>query len=137
MVRFGLMAILVTALSGCGGGTGDDSPDAAIQPPQDGSATFQDATSPSDGGGSTGRTGLEGFCDYYKECGGTYYATAQDCIDATLGYWGECRRSQLDAFGDCMMAEVECSEWNPDVYNPANTPCADEWSAVQNAQCLR
>ena len=74
-------------------------------------------------------TGLEAYCDYYKECGGTYYETSEDCVEASLNYWGDCpsRRNALDDFGDCMLT-IPCSEWNPDVYNPASTDCADEWS---------
>jgi len=109
-----------TADGGADGGTGDGGADGGT----------------GDGGtGSTARTGLEGFCDYYVECGGTYYADAQACIDATLGYWDECRQAELDAFGDCMMAKVECEDWNPDAYNPASTPCADEWADVTGKDC--
>ena len=80
------------------------------------------------------RTGLAGYCDYYKECGGTYYATSQDCVDASIEYWGDCRQAALDIFGDCMM-NIDCSEWNPDAYNPAGTDCSGEWSEVQQASC--
>lgn len=85
--------------------------------------------------GGGGRTGLEGFCDYYIECGGSYYSDAQDCIDASLAYWGECRRPELDAFGDCMLAEFTCDSWNPDTYNPSGGACGEEWAALGNAEC--
>ncbi len=83
-----------------------------------------------------GATGLEGYCERYKECGGTYYATAEDCVEASLSYWGDCPEMQaaLDAFGDCMMA-VPCEDYNPDSYNPANTECAEEWDGVYDADC--
>lgn len=88
------------------------------------------APAPTDGPGVLpGETGLDAFCRRYVECGGTYYADAQACIDESLGYWGECpsRRAALDAFGACM-SEIECTDWNPDAYNPGSTPCAQEWS---------
>ena len=79
-----------------------------------------------------GETGLDAFCRRYFECGGTYYADEQACIDASLDYWGECaaRRDALDAFGACM-SEIECTDYDPDAYNPASTPCAQEWSDLQ------
>ena len=87
------------------------------------------------GGGGSGRTGLEGYCDHYVDCGGTYYADAEECVQASIDHWGECRRDELDTFGNCMM-ELSCDEWgNPDAYNPSSTPCADEWSAIGNASC--
>lgn len=89
-------------------------------------------------GGGTGpspRTGNDGFCDFYKECGGTYYETAQECIDAGIGYWGECNKPRLDAFGDCMLREMTCDNWNPDGYIPGNTPCAEEWAALGRNDC--
>lgn len=78
-----------------------------------------------------GEGGLEAFCRRYVECGGTYYADEQACIDASYDYWGDCesRAAALDAFGACM-AEIECSDWSPDSYNPASTPCAEEWQGV-------
>jgi hypothetical protein len=86
-------------------------------------------------GGGTDRDGLEGFCDHYVDCGGTYYEDAADCVGQSIDYWGECRRAELDTFGDCMKG-LTCDEWgDPDVYNPANTDCAEEWSAVQQASC--
>lgn len=87
-----------------------------------------------DNGGEQGRVGLEGFCDHYKDCGGTYYSDAQDCIDASINYWGECRRPELDDFGNCMM-NVDCDDWNPDTYNPAGTVCSEQWSDVTGADC--
>ena len=84
---------------------------------------------PTDGPGVLpGETGLDAFCRRYVECGGTYYQDAQACIDQSLGYWGECasRRAALDDFGACMSA-LACSEWSPDAYNPASTPCARQW----------
>ena len=126
-----LLLSTLACLQACSGGGGDDGesndPVAA-----DGGAV---ATQP-DGGseGPATRAGLAGFCDYYKECGGGYYATAQDCIDASIGYWGECRQAALDTFGDCMMG-IDCADWNPDTYNPANTECSEEWSGVQQTSC--
>jgi hypothetical protein len=78
-----------------------------------------------------GEGGLEAFCRRYVECGGTYYADEQACIDASYDYWGDCasRAAALDAFGACM-AEIECSDWSPDAYNPASTPCAEQWQGV-------
>lgn len=86
-------------------------------------------------GGGGGAQGLEGFCDYYFECGGSSYSDTQECIDESVGYWGECARPELDAYGDCMMT-LTCDEWgNPDAYNPAGGPCGDEWSAVRQTDC--
>jgi hypothetical protein len=109
--------------------------DASVAGPDAGTVARVDASvAGPDAGGSSTRPGLEGFCDHYKECGGSYYGTAQDCIDATVGYWGDCRRPQLDAFGECMKA-VPCSEWNPDAYNPSSTPCAAEWATMTGTSC--
>ncbi len=81
------------------------------------------------------RTGLEANCDRYVECGGTYYESAQACIDATLDYWGDCYRPELDVFGDCMAA-LSCDDWgNPDGYIPSETPCAEQWEDVLAADC--
>ncbi len=81
-----------------------------------------------------GETGLDAFCRRYFECGGTYYADEQDCIDASLDYWGECatRRDAQDAFGACM-ADIACDDYDPDAYNPASTPCAEQWSDLQQS----
>ena len=93
------------------------------------SSSTSTGPAPTDGPGVLpGETGLEAFCRRYVECGGTYYMDAQACIDASLGYWGECatRRAAQDAFGACM-SEIACSDWSPDAYNPASTPCAREY----------
>jgi hypothetical protein len=79
-----------------------------------------------------GRSGLAGFCDHYFECGGTRYATAQDCIDDAASYWGACHRPLLDAFGECMRT-IRCAGWDPDAYNPASTACASQWRDLRNA----
>lgn len=81
-----------------------------------------------------GESGLEAFCRRYVECGGTYYADQQDCLDATVGYWGECTEvvGALDDFGACM-ADIACEDYNPDAYNPANTVCAEQWGEVGQA----
>ena len=92
-----------------------------------------DATGDDSGGGGGGAQGLQGYCEYYKECGGTYYADAEECVQESIGYWGECRQPELDAFGDCMMG-LTCEEWgNPDAYNPSGTECGDEWQALNDA----
>lgn len=121
MMRTLLLALLLT---GCG---------------TDGTATTADTGTTSDSGGDSGNSGpvlsgLERFCEAYKTCGGTYYATAQDCVDATLSYWGSCpsRRTALDAFGECM-ADVPCDSYNPDTYDPGNTDCAAEWEDINDA----
>lgn len=82
-----------------------------------------------------GETGLDAFCRRYVECGGTYYADAQQCIDESLAYWGECasRRDALDAFGACM-SEIECADYDPDSFNPASTPCAQAWDDLNASE---
>ena len=92
------------------------------------------APAPTDGPGVLpGETGIDSFCRRYVECGGTYYADSQACLDETFNYWGDCpdRRAALDAFGACM-SELACSEWNPDAYNPGSTPCAEQWADLNN-----
>lgn len=81
-----------------------------------------------------GESGLDSFCRRYFECGGTYYGDQQECMDASTNYWGECAEvtEALDAFGGCM-SELACDEYDPDTYNPANTPCSDQWGEVQDA----
>ncbi len=99
-----------------------------------GGETTTDATTggPTSGPGVLpGETGLEAFCRRYVECGGTYYDGEQACIDAAYDYWGDCpsRAAALDVFGACM-SEIECTDWSPDAYNPASTPCAEQWQGV-------
>lgn len=81
-----------------------------------------------------GEGGLDAFCRRFFECGGAYYSDEQDCIDASVGYWGECAEvtQALDDFGACM-SEIPCDDYNPDAYNPANTVCSEQWSDVQGA----
>ncbi len=88
------------------------------------------------GSSKGGRTGVEGYCDRYKVCGGSYYATAQSCIDAAVGYWGACRKTELDAFGDCMRAQ-DCSIAGSDGYIPSQTPCASQYSTLQAAPACK
>ena len=128
-----IVLVVVTALSAallpaCGG--------TAPEPPVDGGDAASpggDGAAPLDASGGPGEVGLLGFCEHYKECGGAYYRSVQACIDASVNYWGSCRRPQLDAFGTCML-EVSCDDWgNPDSYNPAGGPCAAEWAAIGQA----
>lgn len=98
----------------------------------DPSAGESTAAAPTDGPGVLpGETGLDAFCRRYVECGGSFYADAQDCIDQSLAYWGECasRRAALDDFGACM-SEVACRDYSPDAFNPASTPCAQQWDQL-------
>jgi hypothetical protein len=92
---------------------------------------FFDAAPPADAGPS--RSGLEEFCDRYFVCGGTYYANAADCVNQSVAFWGNCtqRRAALDAFSTCMAA-IPCADYNPNAYNPASTPCASLWAALQS-----
>jgi hypothetical protein len=94
--------------------------------------TSSTTTGPTSGPGVLpGETGLEAFCRRYVECRGSYYADQQECLDESYGYWGDCpsRTAALDVFGACMSV-IECTDWTPDAYNPANTPCASEWEAL-------
>jgi hypothetical protein len=94
--------------------------------------TSSTTTGPTSGPGVLpGETGLDAFCRRYVECGGSYYADQQACIDESYDYWGDCpsRATALDVFGACM-SEIECTDWTPDAYNPASTPCAAEWEAL-------
>jgi hypothetical protein len=113
-------------LGGCGG---DGSTDTSTDDTAD--DAFDDASDDaSDDDGPPPPTGLDGFCDHYIDCGGTYYANADACVDASVDYWGECARPDLDAFGDCML-ELSCEEWgDPDAYNPSSTPCAEPYGEL-------
>ena len=46
--------------------------------------------------------------------------------EATLDYYGDCPavRQVLDVYGTCMLS-VPCDTYDPDAYDPAETPCAD------------
>ena len=112
-------ALLLAALFACDGG--DVSTD-------DSGSDVEDTDGSSDTNGPV-LSGLERYCDAYKECGGTYYETADDCVQASVDYWGSCpsRRDALDDFGACMK-DVPCDDYNPDTYNPASTECSQEWS---------
>lgn len=94
------------------------------------------STEPSGPGVFPGEGGLEAFCRRYIECGGTYYETQQNCMDLTYDFWGQCPAmvDALDGFGACM-AELECSEYDPDAYNPADTGCGDHWNVVLETSC--
>lgn len=114
-------------------GGNDDAGDAG--PVDGGGGDTGGADADDGGGGNTTRDGLEGFCDHTMNCGSTYYEDADDCIEQSLDHWGECRRDELDTFGDCML-EIDCDEWgDPDNYDPSQTDCADEWEAVEEASC--
>lgn len=99
-----------------------------------GSATTE-APTPEGPGVFPGESGLEAFCRRYVECGGTYYADQQECIDESYSYWGECpsRKTALDVFGACM-ADIACGDWNPDAYNPGSTPCAQQWQDLGQSE---
>lgn len=118
--------------------TGDDPPD-PTDPTDAGSSEGGEESStgepPTSGPGVLpGESGIEAFCRRYVECGGTYYADQQDCLDATVGYWGECAEvtAALDDFGACM-SDIACEDYNPDAYNPASTVCAEQWGDVGSA----
>ncbi len=118
--------------------TGDDPPDPtdATDPgSSEGGEESSTGEPPTSGPGVLpGESGIEAFCRRYVECGGTYYADQQDCLDATVGYWGECAEvaAALDDFGACM-SDIACEDYNPDAYNPANTVCAEQWGDVGSA----
>lgn len=78
----------------------------------------------------------EDWCDRWKECGGTIYETAEDCVEATYDYFGTCPDMQaaLDAYAQCMI-DVSCDTFDPDTYNPADTPCAHEWDIILATSC--
>ncbi|MGM0555220.1 MAG: hypothetical protein ACQEVA_02480 [Myxococcota bacterium] len=114
-------------------GTNDAGGDSAEDDTGGGEDTGEQADSGGDSGGGGGLQGLEGYCEYYFECGGSYYSDVDDCVTQSIDYWGECRRDELDAFGDCML-DLTCEEWgNPDAYNPSNTSCSEEWSAISES----
>lgn len=115
--------------------TGDDPPDPTDPGSSDGGEESSTGEPPTSGPGVLpGESGIEAFCRRYVECGGTYYADQQDCLDATVGYWGDCAEvtAALDDFGACM-ADIACDDYNPDAYNPANTVCAEQWGDVGSA----
>lgn len=125
-----------------GGETTDDGSESSTSgnvPTTSGTGTSEGESStgevPTSGPGVLpGEGGLEAFCRRFFECGGGYYSDEQDCIDASVNYWGECAEvtEALDGFGACM-SEIECDDYNPDTYNPASTPCSEQWSDVQSA----
>lgn len=144
-MKLSLLALALPFFVACSSGGPSPSPSSSSGSAGDASATSAMEPGETDGGGGGGAgdgggggpakaTGLEGFCEHYFECGGSYYADVKDCVDRSESHWGACRRPELDAFGDCMM-NVECKDWNPDAYNPASTPCANEWKAVGAKQC--
>lgn len=115
--------------------TDDDPTDAAESTSSRGGEESSTGAPPTSGPGVLpGESGLEAFCRRYIECGGTYYADQQDCLDATVDYWGECAEVvvALDDFGACM-ADIACEDYNPDVYNPNDTVCSDQWGDVGSA----
>jgi hypothetical protein len=125
----GLLATSVL-LPACSGGPNPEPPGTETAP----SAAEPARDDDGDSSGPTAPTGLEGFCEHSQECGSTYYEDAEACVEASEGYWGACRRPELDAFGDCMM-KVSCDDFNPDAFNPNATPCASEWKAIGSKDC--
>lgn len=110
-----------------------DTPDVAAAEVTPGD-TVADASGVTDGT-EPGGGDLLTYCAWYKTCGGIFYDTAEDCAAASIDYWGECRRPWLDAFGACMLA-VSCEDWgDPDLYNPADTPCAAAYRDIEEAPC--
>jgi hypothetical protein len=92
---------------------------------------------PTTGPGVLGdETGLEAMCRRFFECGGTWYDDEEDCIQSSYDYWGECTAAKdaLDALGACV-AEVECSEYDPDSYHPDSVGCDEEWDDLNAADC--
>ncbi|MDP2312207.1 MAG: hypothetical protein Q8P41_04825 [Pseudomonadota bacterium] len=137
------LLLLTFALAlGCAGGdkpTDDD--DFEVTDDTAGEDT-EDTEDTEDPGPTTGpgvlgdETGLEAMCRRYVECGGSYYADAEACIQASYDYWGECTSAKdaLNALGECV-ANVECGEYNPDSYTPSSVGCGDEWSDLGAADC--
>lgn len=94
--RFGLLlaatAGLFIAACSSGGTTGTGplgdvdggTSDALASGDGGGGAADGGASGDSGKGGPATATGLEGFCEHYKECGGTYYSDVQACMKATL-----------------------------------------------------
>jgi hypothetical protein len=153
-----LLAIMTCAEEGGPPGRGDDmAPSADLSAPADrGTGTTADGGTgvtpdggggtPRDGGGGGGPdlvmrdggisgSGVQAFCQHYKRCGGRFYDTAAECVDAIFAFWKLCRKAELDAYGDCMVAKVPCGTWDPDAYNPGITPCAPEWKKVKENMC--
>lgn len=126
--------------TGEGGETTDDTAESSTSgnvPTTSGTGDAESSTgeAPTSGPGVLpGEGGLDAFCRRFFECGGAYYSDEQDCIDESVGYWGECAEvtEALDAFGACM-SEIPCDDYNPDAYNPANTVCSEQWSDVGSA----
>ena len=124
----GLALGLIAALFlGCGGGATTNG-----EPGGDGS-------SPSglmDGGGTAAPAGLAAYCKLYEQCGGSYYASEAECVSKTDSWYGICAGSEaaLNAYGDCMVASVTCTSWNPNADPPGTVACGDEWQALQRAR---
>ena len=81
-------------------------------------------------------SGYAAFCERYLVCGGVFYDTAEACVEATLDYYGDCPevRASLDAYGTCML-DVPCNTYDPDAYDPLDTPCAGAWRRVLADAC--
>lgn len=138
----GTSATTTPGTTSAGGETTDEGSESSTS----GEVPTTSGTGTSDGESSTGEVptsgpgvlpgegGLEAFCRRFFECGGGYYSDEQDCIDASVNYWGECAEvtEALDGFGACM-SEIACDDYNPDTYNPASTVCSEQWSDVQSA----
>jgi hypothetical protein len=95
-----------------------------------------DTAEPGDSLSTESGTKLFTWCERWIECGGTWYETPQDCVDATYAYWGECEAvvSALDDFAECMV-DVPCSAFDADTFDPAESPCAGLWPAVVASAC--
>ena len=88
------------------------------------------------GNGAEAGAQLDAWCVRWKECGGTVYETAEDCVQATLDYWGDCAQmlDALDSYAECMI-DVPCMDYDPDTLDPSQTACAGAWSGVLGASC--
>ena len=95
-----------------------------------------DTGDPSDGASSELGNELFAWCERWIACGGTWYETPQDCVDATYAYWGECEAvtAALDEFAACML-DVPCSDFDADTFDPAESSCSSVWEGVVAVAC--
>ncbi len=122
-------------------GTDDPSPTTTGASSSSSSESGDDSSTAATTGGvddTTGDTsepapdmGFEAYCRHYIECGGTYWADEQICLDESYGYWGTCpsRLALLEALATCVEA-LTCEEFSPNSTPPSNTPCGDYYDEL-------
>ena len=129
-----MLAVMGCGAPQVGNGSGNYGDQSVVSETDEGASS--DTASPVDGVATGPGADLFAWCERWIECGGTWYETPRDCVDATYAYWGQCDAvtAALDEFAVCML-EVPCSEFDADTFDPAESSCSGVWEGVVASAC--